>query len=194
MGTAGGVAGTNSQNTSLHFKVDKLTLVHSSAITVNPMTCTTTMTGAATTGGRALFQMNAQAALGGWSNALKAIVVYNSSGSTSGLGSALVAELNLSTGTTTGTYAPLESEIVVGTSGKVGTATSFLYMNVSDDSATFNTNGYLFELGAGVVDTTNGMFDAEAKTGIAKTHTLKIRIGGTAYYIALHTSLAMGGS
>ncbi len=188
MGTAGGVAGINSQNTSLHFKVDKLTLVHSSAITVNPMTSTTTMTGAATTGGRALFQMNAQAALGGWSNAVKAIVVYNSSGSTSGLGSALVAELNLSTGTTTGTYAPLESEIVLGTSGKIGTATSFLYMNVSDDSNTFRDAGYFFEMGAGVTAGTGGLLQTIAEATVASTHSLKIRIAGTAYYIPINTA------
>ncbi len=194
MGTAGGVAGTNSLNTSLHFKVDKLTLVHSSAITVNPITSTTTMTGAGTTGGRALFQMNAQAALGGWSNAVKAIVVYNSSGSTSGLGSALVAEIQLSTGTTSGTYAPLESEIVVGTSGSLGTATSFLYMNVDDDSSSFKNNGYFFEMGDGVVVQSGGMFYGQTKTAIHKTHTLKVRINGTTYYLALSTSEAFGGS
>ncbi len=188
MGTAGGVAGINSLNTSLHFKVDKLTLTHASAITVNPFTSTTTMTGAATTGGRALFQMNADAALGGWSNALKAYVVYGSSGSTSGLGSALVAELKLSAGTTTGTYAPLESEIVVSSSGSTGTATSFLYMNVDDDSSTFAANGYLFEMGSGIADSALGMFYGDTQTGIAKTHTLKIRIAGTTYYIALHTA------
>lgn len=188
MGTAGGVGGTNSLNTSLHFKVDKLTLTHASAITVNPMTSTVTMTGAATTGGRALFQMNADAALGGWSNALKAYVVYGASGGTSGLGSALVAEIKLSAGTTVGHYAPLESEIVVSSSGSTGTATSFLFMNVSDDSTTFAANGYLFEMGTGIADSENGMFYGDTQTGIAKTHTLKIRISNTTYYIALHTS------
>jgi hypothetical protein len=188
MGTAGGVAGTNSQDASNTITMSKLTLTHASALTVNPLTFTNTMTGAATTGGRALFQMNAQAALGGWSNAVKAIVVYNSSGSTSGLGSALVAELNLSTGTTTGTYAPLESEIVVGSSGAIGSSASFLYMNVSDDSATFNTGGFLFELGAGVVATSGGLFYTSAVTDVDSTHSLRIKIGGTAYYIPIHTS------
>ncbi len=190
MGTAGGVAGTNSQNTSLHLKVDKLTLVHSSAITVNPITSTTTMTGAATTGGRALFQMNAQAALGGWSNAVKAIVVYNSSGSTSGLGSALVAEIQLSTGTTTGTYAPLESEIVVGTSGKLGSSTSFLYMNVNDDSNTFRDAGLFFEMGAGVTAGTGGLLQTISEATVASTHSLKIKIAGTVYYIPINSSQA----
>ncbi len=165
-----------------------------SAVTVNPISFTMTMTGAGTTGGRAYFRMNAEAALGGWSNALKAHVVYGATAKTTGLGSAFVAELQLSAGTVDGTYAPLEAEIVTSSGGSTGTSTSFLYMNVNDDSATFNTNGFLFELGAGVVDTTNGLFDAEAKTGIAKTHTLKIKIGGTPYYIALHTAQAFGGS
>ncbi len=172
----------------------RLVWATTSSSTVDPLAFTSTMTGAGTTGGRALFRMNAEAALGGWSNALKAHVVYGATAKTTGLGSAFVAELQLSAGTVDGTYAPLEAEIVTSAGGSTGTSTSFLYMNVTDDSATFNTNGFLFELGAGVVDTANGLFDAESKTGIAKTHTLKIKIGGTPYYIALHTAQAMGGS
>jgi hypothetical protein len=57
------------------------------------------MTGAGGVGGRTLLQVNADAALGSFTNALKAITVYGASGSTSGLGSAFVAELTLSAGT-----------------------------------------------------------------------------------------------
>lgn len=161
--------------------------------TVNPISFTSTMTGAGTTGGRALFQMNAEAALGGWSNALKAIVVYGASASTSGLGSAFVAELQLSAGTTTGTYAPLESEIVVGSGGSLGTATSFFYMNVDDDSNTFRDGGLFFQMGAGVSANGGGMFDTSAITDINSTHSLKVKIAGVLYYIPLHTAQNFGG-
>lgn len=161
---------------------------------VESMVVDQTMTGAGGVGGRARFQLNANAALGGWANALKGITDFSSSGSVTGLGSAVLAELNLSTGTTSGTYAPLETELTLDSGASTGTATSFWYANVSDDNATFNTNGYLFELGSGVVDTASGVFDANAKAGIGMTHTLRIRVGGTTYYLPLHTSANFGGS
>ncbi len=165
-----------------------------SASTVDPIAFTSTMTGAGTTGGRANFRMNAEAALGGWSNALKAHVVYGASASTSGLGSALVAEIQLGAANTVGHYAPIESEIVIGSGGKIGGGTSFLYLNVNDDGTTWNDGGYFFEMGTGVADTNGGMFDAESKSTIGKTHTLRILVNDVIYYIALHTSQAFGGS
>ena len=151
-----------------------------SGTSVEPWTFTSTMTGAGGTGGRGKFQLNANGSLGGWANALKAITVFSTAGKVSGLGSALVAELQLSTFTTAGTYAPLESELVVGASASLGTATSFLYCNVTGtDLSTFNSSGYLFELGAGITNTNTGLFDANAKSSINMTHALKVRIGGT---------------
>ena len=164
----------------------------SGAASFEPLTFTTTMTGVGATGGRARFYMTTNAALGGWSNALKANVIYGATGSTSGMGSAFCAELQLSAGTTSGTYAPLESEVVTGSGGSTGTSTSFLYMNVADDSATFNTNGYLFELGAGVVDTTSGLFDVATTTptSVEFDAQLRIKVGGVNYYIPLSADTA----
>jgi hypothetical protein len=82
------------------------------------------MTGAGGVGGRTLFQLNANAALGSFTNALKANVVYGATGSTSGLGSAFVAEMTLSAGTSSGTYAPVEIELNLGTSASTGTITN----------------------------------------------------------------------
>ena len=89
--------------------------------TFNASTTTVTMTGAGGVGGRTLFQLNADAALGSFTNALKAITVYGASGSTSGLGSAFVAEMTLSAGTSSGTYAPLEIELNAPTGASTGT-------------------------------------------------------------------------
>jgi hypothetical protein len=159
---------------------------------VEPFTLGTTLTGAGATGGRVKFSLDTDVALGGWSNALKGIVTYGANGSTSGLGSAVVGELVMSAGTTGGTYAPIESEITLGSGAAVGTATSFLYGNVTDDSATFNTNGYFFELGGGVVDTSGGLYDQVSEQVATAQARLKVRIGGTTWYIPLcdTTSLA----
>jgi hypothetical protein len=166
-----------------------------SDVTVNPLSFISTMTGAGSTGGRAYFELNTEVALGGWANALKALTDFGSTGRVSGLGSALVAEIVMGAGTTQGTYAPLESELVFGDGALTGTATSFLYCNVSgNDVATFNAAGYLFELGAGITSGTDDIFEAEAKSGIAKTHTLRIKVAGVNYFIALHTAKAFGGS
>jgi hypothetical protein len=49
--------------------------------TFNASTTEVTMTGAGGVGGRTLFQLNANAALGSFTNALKANVVYGATGS-----------------------------------------------------------------------------------------------------------------
>ena len=150
-----------------------------------------TMTGIAGVGGRARFHMYTNVALGSWSNALKAYAEYGAAGRTTGLGSALCAEMLLSAGTTSGTYAPLEGELVADSAVSTGTATSFMYMNIAGSNGTgkttLNTNGYLFELGAGVVDTSSGMFDVVTKTptSVEFDANLKIRVGGVDYFIPL---------
>lgn len=165
---------------------------------VRPFYMESTMTGAGGVGGRAEFFMTTNVALGGWSNALKGLVTYGASGRTNGLGSAVCAEIVMSAGCTQGNYAPLETELVADSACATGTATGFIYGNIAGSDATgktsLNTNGYFCILGAGVVDTAGGLFDANAKTGIAMTHVLKWLIGGTVYYSALNTSIDFGGS
>ena len=154
-----------------------------------PFLLSNTQTGIGGVGGRARFYMTTNVALGGWSNALKAEVVYGTSGKTTGLGSAFVGELKLSAGTTSGSYAALEAELVAESGAKAGTATSFLYMDASDAATVINSAaGYLFEIGAGVTDTAGGIFESESVTGADFTHVLKCRIRGVAYYIGLNTA------
>jgi curli biogenesis system outer membrane secretion channel CsgG len=63
------------------------------------------------------------------------------------LGSALVAELTLSAGTTSGTYAPLEIELNAPTSASTGTRTSFIYASAQGlNVAAVDTNGVFFNL------------------------------------------------
>jgi hypothetical protein len=159
----------------------------SGSTSVVPVLFDTTLTGTGSVGGRVQFNLNINGASAGWTNAIKGNVTYGSSGKTTGLGSAMSA------GTTSGTYAPLESEVTTATGASCGTATSFLYMNNTGTGTTVmnGANGYLFELGSGISDTAGGIFETEANSdSMSMTHVLKIRISGTAYYIPLNTSKA----
>ncbi len=160
---------------------------------VRPFYFKSTMTGVGGVGGRAEFVMTTNVKLGGWSNALKGMVEYGAAGSTTGLGSAIVGELSFGVACTTGTYAPLESELVTNTTAPVSsTSTSFLYMNIDGTDATgitnLNTYGYFFEIGAGITDQAGGIFEAEAQADIDATHVLKCKIDGVTYYIPLNTA------
>jgi len=187
-----GVSGTAITNTvgTPNFAV-YTTSADASGTSVQPFIVSTVMSGAGGTGGRGLFTLSATGALGGWSNALKALVTYGASGSTSGLGSAFCAETILSAGTTSGTYCALEAELVADSAVSSGTATSFFYCNIAGSNSTgkttLNTNGYLFELGAGVVDTSSGLFDVATTTPttVEFDAQLRIRVGGVNYYIPL---------
>lgn len=166
-----------------------------------PVLFNSVMTGTGQVGGRVKCNMSiSNVVLGGWANALKAQVECNTSGRASGLLSAFCAEMVLPASDVSGLgghYAPLEVEFTAPASCTPSTNTSFIYMNIGGNSTAItalNTNGYLFELGTGIADTASGFFDAESKSGIAKTHTLRVLISGTPYYIPLHTAQACGGT
>ena len=184
-------ATTGAYTTSLDIASDgAIDLTYSSTSTsgstsVEPIVMENTMTGAGGVGGRARFQLNADAALGGWSNAVKAISVYGASGSTSGLGSAFVAEMTLSAGTTSGTYAPLEIELNAPTGTDTGTLTSFIHISTQgDDVATIDDNVRLFNL-AGVTAGSTHVFQTGG-TAANVAGSLKVRVAGTDYYIVLY--------
>lgn len=151
------------------------------------------ISGAGATGGRALFETNITGALGGWSNALKGIVNYGTGGSTSGLGSAIVAEMVMGPDTSAGTYAPLEIEFGFPADSVAPDATSaFINMTAygnSTELAAFNADGALVDIG-GITAGSGDIFQTSAVTGVNSTHALRIRIGGTAYYLPLHTAAA----
>ncbi len=137
----------------------------------------TTMTGAGGVGGRGRFYMTTNVALGGWSNALKAHVVYGASGSTTGLGSAFCSEIQLSAGTSSGTYAAIEGEILAPAGCSTGTATSFMYFNGTDASGLLNDNGYLFHLGAILTASSGHMVDSTINTSTPQIdHTIKVYV------------------
>jgi hypothetical protein len=157
--------------------------------TYQPLVVSTTMSGAGANGGRAKFDMTTNVALGSFSNALKAEVTYGASGRTTGLGSAFVAEMTLSAGTSAGTYAPIEIELNLGTSASTGTASSLIFASVNGDGkATMDTNGYLLNL-AGVTVAGAKLAATGTITNVNEiTHGLRVKIAGSDYYLLAATA------
>ena len=161
---------------------------------VEPYTITSTMTGVGGVGGRFKSQLNTNVALGGWSNAIKAEVVYGASGKTTGLGSASLAEMTLSAGTADGNYALFEGELNLGAGALTGTATSLIYLSVNQTggNTAFDDNGFIFNI-QGLTANSADAF----RTGIVAatlsaltTAALRIKIGSTEYFIPLATATA----
>ena len=157
--------------------------------TYQPLVVSTTMSGAGADGGRAKFDMTTNVALGSFSNALKAEVTYGASGRTAGLGSAFVAEMTLSAGTSSGTYAPVEIELNAGSGASTGTATSLIYASVNGaGAATVDTNGYLLNL-AGVTVAGAKLAATGTITNVNEiTHGLRVKIAGSDYYLLAATA------
>ena len=171
---------------------DSLTVTTSSAstsgsVSVEPVVVDTTMTGAGGVGGRAKFKTTINAVLGSFSNAVKGEIVYGASGRTTGLGSAVLAEMSLSAGTSAGTYAPLEIELNVPAGASTGTLTSFIYASMQGaDVATMDTNGRFINL-AGVTAGATKMWVTGTSLGTAAGG-LRCRIAGTDYWLPFYAA------
>ena len=171
---------------------DSLTVTTSSAstsgsVSVEPVVVDTTMTGAGGVGGRAKFKTTINAVLGSFSNAVKGEIVYGASGHTTGLGSAVLAEMSLSAGTSAGTYAPLEIELNVPAGASTGTLTSFIYASMQGaDVATMDTNGRFINL-AGVTAGATKMWVTGTSLGTAAGG-LRCRIAGTDYWLPFYAA------
>lgn len=159
----------------------------SGSVSVEPVLVSTTMTGAGGVGGRAKFLTTINAALGAWSNALKGEVVYGTSGRTTGLGSAVLAEMTLSAGTSAGTYAPLELELNVPSGAATGTLTSFIHASMQGAGvATMDTNGRFINI-VGVTAGAGKMWKTGATLGTAAGG-LRCRIAGTDYWLPFYAA------
>lgn len=177
-----------------------LALYHTCASTnastsFEPVYFKTTMTGAGQVGGRVKVLLNiSDVALGGWANAFKAQVDCNTSGRATGLLSVGCFELTLpasNVSAVSGTYAPIEAELVAPASCTPSAATAvLLYSNLSGDStavAAVRLGGYLMKLdGLGSASSTANIFHTTGT--VQATHGLRIDIGGVAYDILLKAS------
>jgi hypothetical protein len=167
--------------------ITDITNTSTGAATFNASTTSVTMTGVGGTGGRTLFEMDTNVALGSFSNALKAQVTYGATGRTTGLGSAFVAELTLSAGTTSGTYAPVEIELNAPASASTGTRTSFIYASTQGANvAAVDTNGVFLNL-QGLTAGAGKMLVAGSTLGTAYGG-LRVRVGGANYWVPLYAA------
>lgn len=165
----------------------------SGSTSAEPFYLKSTLTGAAQVGGRARFHCYSNVASGGWVNALKAYMEFGASGRTTGLASAFCAEIVMPATNAAGSYCCLEAEMYTPENAVIGSTTSFIYMNVDGNSTaktSFNTNGYLFQLGSGVADTAGGLFDVVNADDIDATAALKIKVANTDYFIPISTTSA----
>ena len=154
---------------------------------VESVVVSTTMSGAGSVGGRAKFLTTINAVMGSYTNALKGEVVYGAAGRTTGLGSAVLAEMTLSAGTTAGNYAPLELELNAPTGAKTGTVTSFIHASTQGAAvAEVDTNGVFFNL-QGLTAGAGKMLVAGATLGTAYGG-LRVRVGATNYWVPLYAA------
>ncbi len=178
--------GGTSPNTGAFSSVT-VTNTSSSTSLYQPMAVTSTLTGVGVTGGRSNFSTTINSAAGSFTNALKANVAYGASGSTSGLGSAFVAELTLSAGTASGTYAPLELELNVPSGASTGTMTNFIYASMQGaDVGTMDTNGRFLNI-QGVTAGATKMWVTGTTLGTAAGG-LRCRINNTDYWLPFYAA------
>jgi hypothetical protein len=125
-----------------------------------------TLTGAGAYGGRSRFDLVVNAAAGNYVNALKAYTSFGASGRVTGLASGFCAELALSAGTTSGSYAALEAELVAATGDPVGASTSFLYCNAggTGSATVIDAQACLFYFGPQLTAGAGGFIDTSKTT------------------------------
>ena len=161
----------------------------SGSTSYEPILFSTKLTGVGQVGGRVKAYLETNVALGGWSNALKGEVKYGDAGKTTGLGSAVVAEMTLGKGTNAGTYSPLEVELNMPTGALTGTATALAHLSVQGAAvATFDTNGYVLNI-QGLTAGVGKVITAGTTLGTAYG-SMRILVGTTPYYIPLYAAPA----
>ena len=168
------------------------TCANTSTTNAEPFYVYSIMSGTNGYGGRSRFHTYKNVTGGTNNMALKAQMEFGSSGKTSGLATALCAELvmpNVDMGSG-GVYAVLELEYVAGgtslvTAGSLtGNRATFIYMNSSGDSnGDFDDNGYFMNIDGLTADT--GHLLQASTTEANYAYSLRCNIGGTAMYLML---------
>lgn len=151
---------------------------------VEAFTMEMVMSGIGATGGRAKFQMSTEVALGGWANALKAVIDFGAAGSVTGLGSAFCAELVAAVAPfPAGYYSALEAEIVMptGAVSSSGAPLSYLFCGLNGtDKQAFLDGGYFLTM------TNMGVASGDIFYVNTTTATLKCLIDTVEYFLQFH--------
>lgn len=129
--------------------------------------------------------------LGTYANSINGKLDFGTAGAVTGLGGAICAEIDLGPGTTAGSYACFEAEMILPTSASTGTRSSFMTMNASGAAvATFDTNGFLFDVN-GLTPNTGKLFRTGLSQAVTASARLRVQVGGTSYYIPLCVNEAL---
>lgn len=169
--------------------IDESVATTTGNLSVSEMLLETTGASSTNTIELARFVLSSEVQNGNWANAVLGKIDFGDTGEITGLAGVICAELDLPDGTPSGGhYACFEAELNVPTNAGLGEAngTSFMIMNAwGDGVATFQTNGYVFELtGLGTPDTSHII---QANTD-QPTHGLRILIDGTPYFLLMTTA------
>ena len=160
------------------------------ATNYEPAIFNTVMTGAGQVGGRVRVHMETNVVLGGWANAFKASVDLKSAGGCTGLLSAICGELVAAGKANAATLAVLELELVTVASATFDHRHSLIYSNISGNSTantSFQENGVIWYFDGLGAATAGEIFDECVAP--AASHSLRINIGGTFYYILLQSNV-----
>jgi len=108
------------------------------------------VTGAGQLGGRYRIHLETNVTMGSYANALKASVDLKTAGGTTGLLSAICAEMTMATTSISGTYAALELEMTYGATNGTLAKPCFIYANTSGTAdSQFDDYGDFLKIGTG---------------------------------------------
>jgi hypothetical protein len=138
-------------------------------------------------------QAVATAALGAYANAIYGLLTLGTTGSVVGLGAPICSEIVFNTGTAggAGTYAGVEIELTTGaaTAFVAGTVVSCIYISANGVTAgVIDDNAFLVDM-AGFTAGAAHIWQTGATLPATVGGSLRIRVGGVAYYIPVYTSV-----
>ena len=159
----------------------------SGSTNAEPFYMKSVLTGAGQVGGRAYFLVTSNVASGPWINAIKGDIEFGAAGSSSGLASAICAEMTLPNQTVpSGHYYPLEIEWIgqtsTSTAGTAGSGTGCIYIAATGTVTDFDDHAGLFWL--------NGVTAGSGHIYSAGGHTIKCYVTSsmTSKYIPLSSA------
>lgn len=131
-------------------------------------------------------------ALGSYANGIYGILSIGAAGKVTGLGAGVCAEIVMGAGCADGTYAALELEVGMGTNALTGTATSFMYLSLyGTAAATFDTNGYLFQLAGYTKASGKFLQDTTSGATIRPVQVIKVKTLDGDRYLPLYSTAAI---
>ena len=151
-----------------------------------------TRTGAGAVGWSIKGDLISNVALGSYANGVYGILSLGAAGKVTGLGAGVAAEIVMGAGCTDGTYAALELEFGMGTNAVTGTASSFMYLSLyGSAAATFDTNGYMFQLAGYTKGSGKFVQDTTAGSTIRPVQVIKVKTLDGDRYLPLYSTAAI---